>query len=61
MSKKKCLVHVALGLQRKKKKRQLCVHPIEWLKLNFASCVVHQTRSLGVLILYSIYNTVFVH
>ena len=25
---------------------------IEWLKLNFASCVVHQTRSLDVLIPY---------
>ena len=26
-------------------KRQLWVRPIEWLKLSFASCVVHQTRS----------------
>ena len=26
----------------------------EWLKLNFASCVMHQTRSLGVLILYQV-------
>ena len=25
--------------------RQLWVRPCEWLKLNFASCVVHQTRS----------------
>jgi len=45
-------------------KRQLCVRPIEWLKLNFASCVVHQTRSLDVLIPYHtryfIYNMVFV-
>ena len=28
-----------------------------WLKLNFASCVIHQTRSLGALVLYSIYKT----
>ena len=42
-------------------KRQLCVRPIEWLKLNFASCVVHQTRSLDVLIPYFIYNLVFVN
>ena len=42
-------------------KRQLCVRPIEWLKLNFASCVVHQTRSLDVLIPYFIYNMVFVN
>ena len=35
--------------------------PIEWLNLNFASCVIHQTRSLGVLILYFIYNIVFVN
>ena len=39
------------------KKRQLWVRPIEWLKLNFESFVIHQTRSLGVLILYFIYNT----
>ena len=42
-------------------KRQLWVQPIEWLKLNFASCVVHQTRSLGVLIRYFIINMVFVN
>ena len=42
-------------------KRQLRVRPIEWLKLNFASRVIHQTRSLGVLILYFIYDTVFVN
>ena len=35
----------------KVEKRQLWVRPFEWLKLNFASCVVHQTRS---------YNMVFV-
>ena len=29
----------------KVEKRQLWVRPFEWLKLNFASCVVHQTRS----------------
>ena len=32
-------------------KRQLWVRPFEWLKLNFESCVVYQTRS---------YNMVFV-
>ena len=32
-------------------KRQLWVRPIELLKLNFASCVLHQTRSLDVFIL----------
>ena len=31
---------------------------IEWLKLNFASCVVPQTSSLGVLILFFMYNMV---
>ena len=39
-------------------KRQLRVRPIEWLKLNFATCVVYQTRPFGVLILYFIYNNV---
>ena len=39
-------------------KRQLWVQSIDWLKLNFASCVVHQTRSLDVLILHFIYNTI---
>ena len=35
---------------------------IEWLKLNFASCGVRQTRSLEVLILYFIiYDMVFVN
>ena len=32
-----------------------------WLKLNFASCVIRQTRSLGVLVLCSNWNTVFVN
>ena len=32
-----------------------------WLKLNFASCVVRQTRSLGVLVLWSNWNMVFVN
>ena len=36
---------------KKVEKRQLWVRPIEWLKLNFAICVLHQTRSLDVLIL----------
>ena len=38
-------------------KRQLCVRPIEWLKLNFASCLIIR-HSLGVLILCFIYNMV---
>ena len=42
-------------------KRRLWVPPIEWLKLNFARCIVHQTRSLGVLIQEFIYNMVFVN
>ena len=42
-------------------KRQLRVRPIEWLKLNFASCVVHQTRSLDVLMLHLFYNMVIVN
>ena len=32
-----------------------------WLKLNFASCVISKTRSLGVLVLCSICNMVFVN
>ena len=32
-----------------------------WLKLNFASCVIRQTRSLGALVLCSICNVVFVN
>ena len=32
-----------------------------WLKLNFASCVIRQTRSLGVLVLCSNWNMVFVN
>ena len=31
------------------------------LKLNFASCVIRQTRSFGALVLYSICNVVFVN
>ena len=41
-------------LNKTLKNRQLLARPIEWLKLNFASCAVHQTRSLDVLILYFI-------
>ena len=33
----------------------------EWLKLDFVSCVIRQTRSLGVLVLCSICNMVFVN
>ena len=36
-------------------KRQLWVRPIEWLKLNFTSCVVQQTRSLTYLFYTSKY------
>ena len=32
-----------------------------WLKLNFASCVIRKTRSLGALVLCSICNMVFVN
>ena len=32
-----------------------------WLILNFASCVVRKTRSLGVLVLCSICNMAFVN
>ena len=32
-----------------------------WLKLNFESCVVCKTRSLGALVLCSIRNMVFVN
>ena len=42
---------------KKVEKRQLWVRPIGWLKLNFEGCVVHQTRSLDVLILYFIYSS----
>ena len=34
---------------------------MEWLKLKLSSCVIHQIRSLGVLILYFIYTKVFVN
>ena len=40
---------VVLYSKYKNRKRQLWVRPIEWLKLNFASCAIRQTRSLGVL------------
>ena len=32
----------------------------EWLKLDFVSCVIRQTRSLDALELYSICNTIMV-
>ena len=32
----------------------------EWLKLDFVSCVIRQTRSLGVLALFSFCNVVVV-
>ena len=32
-----------------------------WLKINFASCVIRKTRSLGALVLCSICNMVFVN
>ena len=31
---------------------------IKWLKLNFSSCVIHSTRSLGALVLYPICSSV---
>ena len=34
--------------------------PTEWLKFSFAICVIHETRSLGALVLYSICSVVFV-
>ena len=37
------------------------MRPIEGLKLNFASCVIRQPRSLGALVLCSICNMVFVN
>ena len=65
-----CLVGLSIASQhragiifflKKIEKRQLLVRPTEWLKLNFASCVVHQTRSLDVLILRFVYNMVCVN
>ena len=35
---------------QKVEKRQLLVQPFEWLKLNFATCVVHQTRSHNIVL-----------
>ena len=32
--------------------------PIEWLKLSFVSCVIHETRSLGAVVLYSVCSMV---
>ena len=32
-----------------------------WLKLNFASCVIRQTRSLGALVLCFVCNMVFLN
>ena len=32
-----------------------------WLELNFASCVIRQTRSLGALVIRSICNMAFVN
>ena len=46
------LMFFNLFFLKKVEKRQLRVQPFEWLKLNFASCVVHQTHS---------YNMVFVN
>ena len=60
----KYLVHVIVlrtAFYKKVEKRQLWVRPTEWVKLNFASCVVHQTRWLDVLILYFICNMFFVN
>ena len=35
------MIHIK---KKRNEKRQLWVRPIEWLKVNFASCVIHQTR-----------------
>ena len=51
---------LAVEFLPKIEKRRLWVRPIEWLKLSFASSVIHQTRSLGVLILSFIYTMDFV-
>ena len=48
---------LTLAMYRLFRGGMLWVQPIEWLKLNVASCVIHQTRSLGVLILYFIICT----
>ena len=45
-------LHFFFIFYKKVEKRQLWVRRFEWLKLNFASCVVHQTR---------LYNKVFVN
>ena len=44
-------VFVSFLFMKKIEKSHLWVRPIEWLKLNLASCVIRQTRSLGVLVL----------
>ena len=55
------LLRLQVFIHVSNEKRQLWGRPIEWLKLSFASCVTHETRSLGVLILCFIYNMVFVN
>ena len=61
-----CLVGLSISSQhragiifflKKIEKRQLLVRPTEWLKLNFANGVVHQTHSLGVLVLYLVFHS----
>ena len=42
----------------KETKNVSCGYTDGWLKLNFASCVIRQTRSLGVPVLCSICNIV---
>ena len=49
------IYHPAHAFYKKLKNASCWVRPIEWSKLNYASCVVHQARSLGVLILYFIF------
>ena len=56
MNKQTVFLPIRRRILLKIQKCQLWVRTIEWLKLNFASCVVHQTCSLDMLILYFIYN-----
>ena len=51
--------HIRILLFYKKSKNVSCGYDRWVVKLNFASCVIRQTRSLGVLVLCSNWNTVF--
>ena len=58
---KLCITSLILGGEKKKKKTSAVSATDGWLKLNFASCVVRRTHSLGVLVLCSICNMAFEH